>query len=622
MTSKGGPGVKNKAKNRVAPGLKKKADRSRYSSSNDSRVSIDEPIPANSYFASHPSQAVNLNMLNSSMAPCTIPSLFCQAVGKYGHRSALVYENMFHPVVITYSGYYTAVLNVANSFIAMGLQPGEVVAMACTNSAYQFIGTLGTIFAGGVYTDLYNFSRLSVLYRILEDSQACFIIVDSTRKMSQIFSLWNELQYLKAVILTVDEFEIDKPNVFTSHRVFENGKPRGVMMSHDNLTFMVNSLKDKLWTAKDLEPQKAERQMYMPKRFFSFLSHSWAFGLVIEILLPIASGTTVFFGGPDVWKGKMVEFLKLVKPNIFFATSRIWILLHEKINERFRRSNFIERFWIKKLPNSYSYYLKKVHYQRIGKVRSEEGPYHLNTSRTSHPGFMNTEIPGCLTKHVKLSELNENQKLLVTGRHVCMGVLHDWENYIVADNNYIDINITAQKDENDNLMVTGSTLGIISLSNGCQVQCFAVEQLFKNIIPVISNCMLVGPHKPFLSLLITLKTTIDPVNRKPQSHLTLSARNWLERIGILAVTTLDLSYNKFEWKAMIDEAVSLVNRQLDSKGAWIKRWTVLEKDFSVPDGEIDPLTKTLNRNLIMKKYHKEIEGLCPIDVGPVSYRAF
>uniref|UniRef100_A0A2C9KVU0 AMP-dependent synthetase/ligase domain-containing protein n=1 Tax=Biomphalaria glabrata TaxID=6526 RepID=A0A2C9KVU0_BIOGL len=156
----------------------------RFFNQGDVRDCIDQPIPAHNYFTYKLDQPVHMKM-NESIPLSIIPSFFIEAVSKYADRAALVYENSTCPVVITYKGYYTAVLNAASSFIAMGLEQNGVVAMACYNSACHFISTLGAIFAGGIITDLYSFRKLSSLFSLLEDSKASFVVVDSTRKISQ-----------------------------------------------------------------------------------------------------------------------------------------------------------------------------------------------------------------------------------------------------------------------------------------------------------------------------------------------------------------------------------------------------------------------------------------------------
>ncbi|KAK7009536.1 long-chain-fatty-acid--CoA ligase ACSBG2, partial [Biomphalaria glabrata] len=580
----------------------------RFFNQGDVRDCIDQPIPAHNYFTYKLDQPVHMKM-NESIPLSIIPSFFIEAVSKYADRAALVYENSTCPVVITYKGYYTAVLNAASSFIAMGLEQNGVVAMACYNSACHFISTLGAIFAGGIITDLYSFRKLSSLFSLLEDSKASFVVVDSTRKISQGFtrlnanlmrvnillSLWNELPSLKAIILITEDLELEnsRPNVYTwptflqlsyrtpvkklaerldqlapnrccaifygSDKLLEFSKPKGVLMSHDNLTFMATSFKSQIWTEESLKPNQTKREMSMEKRMLSYLSLSQAYSLVIEILLPIASGTTVFFVGPDIWEGQLVKTLQLIKPTVFFATSRTWKLMYDKIKHQFDQLTFFEKMLItnfkstteqlvnkvkstienqntvqnfsirsklnafgqKKLKKQLGLHKCSAFFILDGPLSTEVQEFYfdigisirnmLNSPFMSGPHLAediesgdNIELPGCATSF-QSNLTNDNFELLGTGRHVCMGILHDLATFDNSDLFQIDLHVSAAKDEADNFVLTRSASDMSQLSNGYFVHTEAVEELIKSLVPVFSNCMLIGPNRPYFSVLMTLQ---------------------------------------------------------------------------------------------------------------------
>jgi len=52
--------------------------------------------------------------------------------------------------------------------------------------------------------------------------------------------------------------------------------------------------------------------------------------------------------------------------------------------------------------------------------------------------------------------------------------------------------------------------------------------------------------------------------------------------------------------------VNHTNKQLVSKAAYIKRFSLLPTDFSIPGGELTPTMK-LKRKVIEQKYNKVIE---------------
>ena len=52
--------------------------------------------------------------------------------------------------------------------------------------------------------------------------------------------------------------------------------------------------------------------------------------------------------------------------------------------------------------------------------------------------------------------------------------------------------------------------------------------------------------------------------------------------------------------------INLVNAKAVSRAATIKRWAILDHDFSIDNGELTPTMK-VKRNVVYKKYNAIIE---------------
>ena len=50
-------------------------------------------------------------------------------------------------------------------------------------------------------------------------------------------------------------------------------------------------------------------------------------------------------------------------------------------------------------------------------------------------------------------------------------------------------------------------------------------------MPCVANAMLIGDQRKFLSVLLTLKTEIDPVTMEPLPELTPATLAWCEGLG-------------------------------------------------------------------------------------------
>lgn len=76
------------------------------------------------------------------------------------------------------------------------------------------------------------------------------------------------------------------------------GMPKGVMLSHDNLT----------WTKKSMDcfQEREESDIKM----VSYLPLSHVAGLYADLVTPMMSGFHIYFAQPDALQGSLIETLK------------------------------------------------------------------------------------------------------------------------------------------------------------------------------------------------------------------------------------------------------------------------------------------------------------------------
>ena len=163
--------------------------------------------------------------------------------------------------------------------------------------------------------------------------------------------------------------------------------------------------------------------------------------------------------------------------------------------------------------------------------------------------------------------------------------------------------------------MTGRLKELIITAGGENVAPIPIEDTMKKELPVLSNAMVVGDRKKFLSCLLTLKVETDPDTMEPKDNLTKAAKEWCQETAGVKVETLAeiLIPGEANEKVMkaIQDGINRVNNQAVSNAQRIQKWTVLPTDFSVPGDELGPTLK-LKRHTVLKKYSAYIESLYDI----------
>ncbi|KAJ7308196.1 hypothetical protein JRQ81_008714 [Phrynocephalus forsythii] len=130
--------------------------------------------------------------------------------------------------------------------------------------------------------------------------------------------------------------ESQKPNqcctlIYTSGTT---GTPKGVMLSHDNITWTARAGGEFVSLSKATERQEVVVS-YLP------LSHVAA--QMIDIWLPIAFGVQTCFAQPDALKGSLVETLREVRPTAFLGVPRVWEKMQERMKAVGAKSSALKR---------------------------------------------------------------------------------------------------------------------------------------------------------------------------------------------------------------------------------------------------------------------------------------
>ncbi|SDH04099.1 long-chain acyl-CoA synthetase [Rhodococcus triatomae] len=211
----------------------------------------------------------------------------------------------------------------------------------------------------------------------------------------------------------------------------------------------------------------------------------------------------------------------------------------------------------------------------------------VNTTNAQKVGTVGKPIDGHAAK------IGEDGELLLQGPVVFGGYWHNEE--ATADairDGWFHTGDLGSIDEEGYVSITGRKKEIIVTAGGKNVAPAVLEDALR-AHPLVSQCLVVGDGKPFIGAIITLDAETLP--------------GWKERNGIDADTPVGSLLDHPELIAEIDAAVAEANTKV-SNPEQIKKYKVIDSDFTIETGELTPTLK-LKRNIIHKERGAIIESI-------------
>lgn len=122
------------------------------------------------------------------------------------------------------------------------------------------------------------------------------------------------------------------------------------------------------------------------------------------------------------------------------------------------------------------------------------------------------------------------------------------------------------------------------LLGGENVAPVPIESRIKAEMSFISNCMVIGDRKKFLSLLVCLRSVPDSEGN-PTNTLDPSLAQLLQKRGSSAITVYEAA-NDVVLKELIEEGLHLVNQKSISRAQRITKFRVIPQDFTQAGGKL------------------------------------
>ncbi|XP_070760160.1 long-chain-fatty-acid--CoA ligase ACSBG2-like [Enoplosus armatus] len=641
--------------------------------------------PADQLWSTSRDEAVRLRMEGSgpaSVTPITVHQMFQETLKTYGDHPALASKKEGQWVTVTWRQYYEQCRAAAKSFLKLGLERYHGVGILGFNSPEWFISDIGCIFAGGLAAGIYTTNSPEACQYVAANCEANILVVENQKQLDKILQVKDQLPHLKAIVQYKGELQQKAPFLYTWAEFMKlgedvpdeqlnavidslrpnqcctliytsgtTGKPKGVMLSHDNLTWTANTAGSMLNICHGDEVVVS----YLP------LSHVAA--QLLDMWMCVSFAVTTYFAEPDALKGSLVNTLKEARPTCFLGVPRVWEKMQEKMKAVSAKGSPMRKRvagWAKSIGLQYNYSVmngdnlvpwgfmlannlvfKKVR-EALGLDRCKfcftgAAPitrdtleffmslnipllelYGMSESSGPHTVSLNNEycitscgkvLPGCKSK-LENPDKDGSGEICFWGRHVFMGYLNapDKTAEALDQDGWLHSGDLGRHDQHNFLYITGRIKELIITAGGENIPPVPIEDALKFEVPIISNAMLIGDKLKFLSMLLTLKCVVDD-NGEPTDELSPEALGFCQQHGVAATKVSEIIANKEPaiYKA-IQEGLERVNAKATSNAQRVQKWVILERDFSVVGGELGPTMK-LRRPIVVKMSQEKINEM-------------
>jgi len=550
-----------------------------------------------------------------------IYSLFRAQCDRYRDRSVFYTRDGDGWTAQTWGEFEDKVNDLACALFAKGLTKGSSVAILAGNVPEWTICDIAVIAAGGVGVGIYPTSSTEQAHYIINHSEAEFLLVENDDQVEKIGDTNEAYPKLKEIFIigepqdrsvelvrsekkgiifksfTVDEIPVSRfdeviefgrsrrnelltqvarigraarPDdtaimVYTSGTT---GQPKGAMLSHK---YILNSVESLRRSVPIFETDVA----------LSYLPGCHVAERISGIYNRLYSGTPAYFVD-DL--SKLYEYMFEVKPTVFASLPRFFEKIHAKVaadpaagNEELKAAfggnvrlltsggaplpleiaDFYSRHG---LPILQAYGL------------TENICVAFNTATEHKFGTVGKPMPMCAVR------IADDGEILVKSEMMFSGYYKEPEKTaeMFDDGGWLKTGDLGELDEDGFLKITGRKKEIIVLSTGKNVAPVLIENYVRES-HLISHCFLFGDGHSYCVALITV--------------------NEAESVGS----------TKDQLRLAVDEIVAKANARVSSSEQ-IKRFVILDEDFSAERDEITPTMK-LKRNVVVANYKDILEEL-------------
>ena len=601
--------------------------------------------------ASHIS-GITDEVLRERVAGQTIPERFLATAREHGGRTALRWKDAdgaWHEW--TYADYLDRVARAAAALADLGLTRGDRIVLMLRNIPEFHVLDMAAYFVGATPVSIYNSSSAEQVEYLVAHSGAVLGIVEDEGFLARFDAVRDRLPALRSLgvvhpvagrgdLFTYDEVVAHEPIdldaavtvaqpddlatvIYTSGTT---GPPKGVMLSHFNVCWTVESLRETI-----------QLDEYVGKRLVSYLPMAHIAERVVSHYQPAMLGFEVSCC-PD--PGLFAAYAGEVRPNVMFGVPRVWEKIYAGVTaalagdpekaQKFDEAVEAARPIVEKIDwgtatdeevATWSF-LDEVAFSQvrqlvgldqldlaitgaapipaellswfraIGVPLSEvygmsesSGPMTFTPTRVK-AGTVGPAIAGC---EVALAEDGE---VICRGGNVFLGYLDNPE--ATADtlqDGWLHSGDIGEIDDDGYLRIVDRKKELIITAGGKNISPANLEAALK-LIPLVGQACVIGDQRPFVSALVVLDPDVAPV--------------WARQHGIDETDLRALAEHP-DVVAAVEEGVREVMAGFNNAEA-VKKVRVLGEEW-LPDSELLTPTSKLKRRGVHARYEDEIAAL-------------
>lgn len=353
--------------------------------------------------------------------------------------------------------------------------------------------------------------------------------------------------------------------------------------------------------------------------------------IVLE-LVPMRTGTPVWFSES---LARLPNELKVVRPTMFLAPPRVWERMYASIQtemkkrpgpvrkllygalglglemqKRRQRNEGVPVWAAGLLKVADKVFFSKVREKLGGRIRiaasgaaplardlgdfygaiglplvegfglTEAGVLTLNPLDAPRAGSVGKLLPGVEARTAEDGELQVRTPCMFMGYYKDEAATRS----VLSEDGWFSTGDIAEVDADGYWYITGRKKELIVSSNGKKIYPARIESLFKTE-PLVSQVLLVGDKKPYLTALLTVNAA------------QLKTMNGLEDAEKMAGAELA---NAEPVNQAVKAVIARVNRNL-ADFERIRRFKILEREFSIEAGELTPTMK-IRRARVLENY--------------------